>query len=164
MSSTQYYLLWLAVGLVLTAIASAILTRQTRQRALRRVAAAELLDALAHYSEWVAAQGRVVFFQDDTQPATEPVLQEVRTVQQQWFPELSPVAEQLDAVHRRLLEFLLAQRELRLRDFEAWVESDQDAGFMQLWQQHCWAVRAIEERLVRAENSQQTAAGPIGAA
>lgn len=155
MSSTQYYLLWLAIGLTVTAVASAILTWLMRQRALRRLAAAELLDALAHYSEWVAAQGRVVFFQDDTQPATDPVLQEVRAVQQQWFPQLSAQAEQLEAVHRRLVEFLLAQRKLRLSDFDAWLESDQDAGFMQLWQQHCRAVQAMEEGLVTTQASQE---------
>ena len=67
MSSAQYYLFWLGAGLVLIAIASAIITLQMRRRELRRIKAVELLDALARYSEWVAAQGRVVFFQDDTQ-------------------------------------------------------------------------------------------------
>ena len=159
MSSTQYYLLWLAVGLVLTAAASAVIAWQLRQRALRRLAAAELLDALARYSEWVAAQGRVVFFQDDKPEATAPVLQEVRSVQRQWFPDLVPQAEHLEAVHTRLVEFLLSQRKLRLRDFEAWLDSDQDAGYMQLWQQHCWAVQAMEERLVSAESDHGASAG-----
>lgn len=158
MSSTQYYLLWLAVGLVLTAAASAIITWQMRQRVLRRLAAAELLDALARYSEWVAAQGRVVFFEDDAPQATDPQLQEVRTVQRRWFPELSQQAEQLYCVHDRLVDFLLNQRKLRLRDFEAWLESDQDAAYMQLWQQHCWAVQAMEERLVSAETQRTTRA------
>jgi hypothetical protein len=150
-SSTQYYLLCLAAGLVFSATASAIFTWQMRRRELRRLHAAQLLDALARYSEWVAAQGRVVFFQDDTQEADDPVLQEVSTAQRQWFPELRAEAEQLYVVHRRLVEFLSNQRKLRLRDFEAWLDSDQDAGYMQLWQQHCWAVQALEQRLVYAD-------------
>ncbi len=66
-------------------------------------------------------------------------------------PELRAETEQLYAVHRRLADFLLGQRQLRLRDFEAWLDSDRDAGYMQLWQQHCRAVQGLEERLVRSD-------------
>lgn len=149
MSSAVYYLLWLAAGLVLTAIASALITLQLRKREVRRLKGDELLDALARYSEWVAAQGRGVFFQADTQGMTVAALQELGAVQQQWFPELCREAEEVFAVHRRLIAFLLMQRTLRLRDPEGWLESDQDAGYMSLWQQHCWAVQAMEQRLGR---------------
>ncbi len=157
-SSVQYYLLWLAAGLVLIAIASAIITLHVRRREMRRLKAVELLDALARYSEWVAAQGRIVFFQPDTQDLTEGALQELGAVQREWFPELLREAEQLFAVHRHLIGFLMIQRRLRTRDPEAWLESDQDAGYRQLWQQHCWAVQAMEQRLGRAENGQGTPA------
>ena len=106
MSSAQYYLFWLGAGLVLIAIASAIITLQMRRRELRRIKAVELLDALARYSEWVAAQGRVVFFQDDTQDVTDGALHEMRAVQREWFPQLREEAENLVAVHRRLIDFL----------------------------------------------------------
>jgi hypothetical protein len=163
-SSTQYYLFWLAAGLVLIAIASAIITLQMRRREMRRIRAVELLDALARYSEWVAAQGRVVFFQDDTQDVTDGALHELRAAQREWFPELRDDAEQLVAVHRRLIDFLVKQRTLRMRDPEAWLESDQDAGYMHLWQQHCWAVEAMERRLGRAESGQGVRAGSASTA
>jgi hypothetical protein len=149
MSSAAYYLLWLAAGLVLTAVASALITLQLRKREVRRLKCDELLDALARYSEWVAAQGRGVFFQADTQGTTVAVLQELGAVQQQWFPELYREAEEVFAVHRRLIAFLLKQQTLRLRDPEGWLESDQDAGYMALWQQHCRAVQAMEQGLGR---------------
>lgn len=160
MSSAAYYLLWLAAGLVLTAIASALITLQLRKREVRRFKGDELLDALARYSEWVAAQGRGVFFQadTDTQGTTVAVLQELGAVQQQWFPELCREAEEVFAVHRRLIAFLMKQRTLRQQDPEGWLESDQDAGYMSLWQQHCWAVQAMEQRLGRVGSVPGTAA------
>lgn len=150
MSSAAYYLLWLTAGLVLTAIASALITLHLRKREVRRLKGDELLDALARYSEWVAAQSRMVFFQADTQGTTVAALQELGAVQQQWFPELCREAEEVFAVHRRLIAFLLKQRTLRQQDPEGWLESDQDSGYMALWQQNCWAVQAMEQRLGRA--------------
>ena len=152
MSSAAYYLLWLAVGLALTAIASAIITLRLRRRETRRLKGAELLDALARYSEWVAVQGRAVFFQADTRDTSDAALQELGAVQQQWFPELSREAEDIFKVHRRLIAFLLSQRSLRLLDPEGWLESDQDAGYLLLWQQHCWAVQALEQKLGRVDS------------
>lgn len=149
MSTAAYYLLWLTAGLVLTAIASALITLQLRRREVRRLKGDELLDALARYSEWVAAQGRGVFFQADTQWTTVAALQELGAVQQQWFPELCREAEEVFTAHRRLIAFLLKQRTLRQQDPEGWLESDQDAGYIALWQQHCWAVQAMEQRLGR---------------
>jgi len=51
-------------------------------------------------------------------PKTSPTraLQEPGAVQREWFPELRREAEQLVAVHRRLIGFLLTQRKLRRRD------------------------------------------------
>lgn len=164
MSSAAYYLLWLAAGLVLTAIASALITLQLRRREVRRLKGDELLDALARYSEWVAAQGRGVFFQADTQWTTVAALQELGAVQQQWFPELCREAQEVFAVHRRLIAFLLKQRTLRQQDPEGWLESDQDAGYMSLWQQHCWAVQAMEQRLGRVGSVSGAAARWISAA
>ena len=164
MSSQAYYLLWLAAGLAFTAIASAVITRHLRRREMRRLKGAELLDALARYSEWVAAQGRAVFFQADTADTTDAALLELGAVQQQWFPELSREAEEIFRVHGRLVGFLLSQRSLRSRDPEGWLESDQDAGYMRLWQQHCWAVQAMEHKLGRVENLAGATAGWISTA
>ena len=152
MSSAAYYLLWLAAGLALTAIASAIITVQLSRREMRRLKGAELLDALARYSEWVAAQGRTMFFQADTRDTTDAALQELGAVQQQWFPELAREAEEIFRVHRHLIAFLLSQGSLRLRDPESWLDSDQDAGYMLLWQQHCWAVQAMEQKVGRVDS------------
>lgn len=147
MSAAAYYVFCLVVGLVVIAIASALITRQLRRREERRLKAAELLDVLARYSEWVAAQGRVLFFQADTQDSTDQALHELGAIQQEWFPELREEADQLFAVHSRLMAFLMEQRRLRMKDPEAWLESDQDTGYLMLWREHCMAVQALELRL-----------------
>ena len=96
--------------------------------------------------------------------STDGALHEMRAVQREWFPQLREEAENLVAVHRRLIGFLRDQRKLRMRDPEAWLESDQDAGYMQLWQQHCWAVQAMEQRLGRAESGQAAPTGSTSTA
>lgn len=146
MSNFAYYLLWLAAGLVIIAVISAMIARHLRIRVLRRVKAAELADALNCYSEWVAAQGRCAFFQGGT-PESECALQVLRAGGQQWFPELSTQAQEILAVHGRVVDFLRDQQVLRLHDPEAWLESDHDARFMELWRQHLWAVHVMLERL-----------------
>jgi len=118
MSNFAYYLLWLAAGLVIIAVISAVITRHLRLRVLRRLKAVEVMGALSRYSEWVAAQRYCNFFQGDA-PEVGPPLQEVRATGQQWFPELGAQAQELFAVHARLVEFLGSQQTLRLQDPEA---------------------------------------------
>ena len=158
MSTREYYLLWLAVGLLLTAIASGVITWQFRRRAARVLMAAEMLDALARYTEWVAAQGRVLFFQADLEGTTDGALQELQAVQREWFPELRSEADRLLTLHGRLVSFLLSQRKLRRQDPEAWLESDQDSGYLELWREHCETVQAMEVRLAPAARAAGVAA------
>jgi hypothetical protein len=145
-SNATYYLAWLAAGLVLTAITSAAITRHLRRRVERRVKAVELLDALARYSGWVTAQRRIAFFQGEAQDSDLP-LQELCVIQQRWFPELSQEMAQLLAVHAGLVDFLRVQQALRLKDAEAWLESDHDGRFMEFWRSHRHAVHATGEKV-----------------
>jgi len=145
-SNATYYLAWLAAGLVLIAITSAAITRHLRRRVERRVKAAELLDALARYSGWVTAQRRVVLLQGAPQDGDLP-LQEFCVIQQRWFPELSEEMAQLLAVHAGLVDFLRAQQTLRLKDTEAWLESDPDSRFVEFWRSHRHAVHATGEKV-----------------
>jgi hypothetical protein len=146
LSNIAYYLAWLAAGLALIAAASAAIARQLRLRVLRRAKAAHLLDALASYSDWIAAQRRATYFQGEPQEDDSP-LQDVRTIQRGWFPELSDEAAQLFEVHAHLIDFLWAQQMLRLKDAEAWFESDSDVRFMELWRMHRSAAQAAAEKL-----------------
>ena len=146
MSNLSYYLLWLAAGLVAIAVVSAGITRHLRLRLLRRLKAIEALDALAYYSDWVAAQGRTPFFQGDARQEDSP-LPQLRAIKQQWLPELSNETAQILAVHARLVEFLWTQQMLRVSDPEAWLESDYDRQFMDLWRLHVRAVNETVEKL-----------------
>jgi hypothetical protein len=145
-SNTTYYLAWLAAGLAAAAVASALITRHLRWRLARRARAVELLDALASYTGWIAAQRRAVFFQGDSQDGDSP-LQQVRAIQRGWFPELWDEMAELFEVHARLVDFLWTQQMLRLKDAEAWLESDHDAGFMRLWRLHREAAHAVGGKL-----------------
>jgi len=146
LSNTTYYLAWLAAGLALVAVASAAITRHLRLRLLRRERAGQLLEALASYTGWISAQRRAAFFQGDAQEGDTP-LQVVRTIQRDWFPELADEVAQLVEVHAHLIDFLWTQQMLRLKDPEAWFESDHDARFMQLWRSHRDALRSAAEKL-----------------
>lgn len=146
MSNTTYYLAWLAAGLAIIAVLSAAITRHLRLRVQRRVKAAQLLEALAGYTAWIAAQRHVAFFQGDVQEAESP-LQQVRDIQRDWFPELSEGAAQLFEVHARLIDFLWTRQMLRVNDAEAWLEDDDDARFMQLWRLHRQAAHDAAEKL-----------------
>ncbi len=145
MSNGAYYLLWLTAGLVLVAIASAVVARRLRLALQRRLKAAELLDALDRYSDWVAAQRRTAFFQGDIQK--DSPLEQVRALRQHWFPELSGEAAELFAVHARLIDFLWGQQQLRQRDPEAWLVGDHEAKFAELWHQHLLSVWAAAAKL-----------------
>lgn len=146
MSNLSYYLLWLAGGLVVIALVSAGITRHLRLRLLRRLKAIEALDALAYYSDWVAAQGRTPFFQGDARQEDSP-LPQLRAIKQQWLPELSNETAQILAVHARLVDFLWTQQMLRVSDPEAWLESDYDKQFMELWRLHVRAVNQTADKL-----------------
>ncbi|MDP3759762.1 MAG: hypothetical protein Q8R01_04505 [Ramlibacter sp.] len=146
MSNTAYYLAWLAAGLALIAVASAAITRHLRLRVLRRVKAAQLLEALASYTGWIAAQRRAGFFQGEAHEGDSP-LQVVRTIQRDSFPELSEEVAQLLEVHAHLIDFLWTQQMLRLKDAEVWFDSDHDARFMQLWREHRAATQGTAEKL-----------------
>jgi hypothetical protein len=146
LSHTAYYLAWLAAGLALIAVASATIARYLRRRSLRRANAVQLLEALANYSDWITAQRRVAYFEGDAQQGESP-LQDVRDIQREWFPELSEDIAQLFQIHAQLIDFLWAQQMLRLKDTEAWFESDDDVRFMQLWRSHRDAAQAAAEKL-----------------
>jgi hypothetical protein len=145
-SNVVYYSLWLGAGLIAVAIVSAIISRQFRRHVMRRLKAAQMIDALTRYSEWVAAQRRTLLFQGDIQDDAS-ALHEVRSIGEQWFPELRAEAAHIGDVHERLVEFLLAQQALREQDPEAWLESDHDARFLEQWRRHLLAVQLMIERL-----------------
>jgi hypothetical protein len=145
-SNLEYYLLWLAGGLVIIAIASALIAQRLRRGVMRRLKSAELFDALGRYSEWVAAQRRNLLFQGDVQEDAS-CLDEVRAIVQQWFPELAPASAQVFAVHARLVQFLSTQQALRLQDPEAWLESDHDVRFLEQWRMLDVAVERMAQEL-----------------
>jgi hypothetical protein len=143
-SNYEYYLLWLVAGLVIVAIMSAVVVRHLRLRVLRRVKSAELLDALARYAEWVAAQRAAV---SEADAPEDTALGEVRALAQEWFPELSTETEKIFALHSQFIVLLSDQRLLRQRDPEAWLESDHDVQFMELWRSQLSAVQTAALKL-----------------
>jgi hypothetical protein len=145
-SSFAYYLAWLAVGLVIIAVISALITRHLRRRVMRRLWAAEMFDALMRYSEWVASQRTTLLFNGALQEDASG-LGEVCALGRQWFPDLSAQLAQICAVHTRLVEFLAGQQLLRLQDPEAWLESDFEARFLEHWRQHVASVQQMLDKL-----------------
>jgi len=141
-----YHASWIAVALAVIAIASAWLARRRLLRDTRREHAEDALEALATYSEWVAAQRRQAMFQGDRTDGSAPLVR-VRGAQQAAFPELAPALVRLLEMHARLLDFLWRQQLLRTRDPEAWLESDHDGRFMALWSEHRDIVHGMAERL-----------------
>lgn len=159
MSHFTYYVLWLAAGLVVTAIISGLISRHLRWRVMRRLKAAEMLDALGRYSEWVAARRTTLLIQGDVRDDCA-ALREVRMIGQQWFPELAAAAAEIFSAHARLLGFLSAQQALRLRDPEAWLEADHDARFLEQWRHHLVAVHRLVENLMLVSEAGQAQARP----
>lgn len=146
--SLAYYLVWFGAALLVIAVVSGLIARHLRN-AQRRLQAVTLLDALARSNEWVAAQGRAVRFQADTQHR-DAAVDEIRLLQRQWFPELDGAAEDLSTVHRRLGELLQEHERLRSHDPEAWLDAACDAAFMSLWREHCAIVQTMERHLFAA--------------
>ena len=146
MSNIVYFSLWLVAALIAVALASATIARSLRLREVRRLKALELLDAIARYSEWVAAQRRASFFQGDGEGASLP-LEQARQIKQGWFPELVGDMVEILIVHNRLVDFLWNQQLLRLKDPEGWLESDHDTRFLALWRQHRYGIEGVELKL-----------------
>ena len=146
MSNLEYYLLWLAVGLVIIAAVSGVVAWRLRRRVMRRVKSAELLDALSRHTEWVAAQHRALLLQGEGRPDDAP-LEEVRAISAQWFPELWADTRRLLAIDSHLKAFLRAQQRLRSQDAETWLDSDYDTRFVALWREHLAATQPIMEKL-----------------
>jgi hypothetical protein len=146
MSNLEYYLLWLAAGLVVTAAVSAVIAWRLRRRVMRRVKSAELLDALSRHTEWVAAQHRALLLQGGARTDDTP-LEEVRAISAQWFPELRADTRRLLAVDSHLKAFLRTQQRLRSQDAEAWLDSDYDIRFVALWREHLAATEPIVGKL-----------------
>jgi hypothetical protein len=147
LSAAGYYLLWLAVGLVLSAALSAAITAHLRMRELRRFQAVQLREALAQYSQWIFSQRHAAFFDADIQEAGTSFVRELCELQQHCFPELAAPAREMLAIHQGLIEFMRAQDVLRRNDAEAWLESDHDARFMELWRQHQAVTLAVISEL-----------------
>jgi hypothetical protein len=145
-STTAYYLAWLGVGLTAIALASALIVRHLRMGWTRQVMAARLFDALDRCSVWVAAQRHAMLLQPDAWGG-DAALEEVRTIQREWFVPLEREAQELYAAHAQLAEFLRTQQALRLADTEAWLLSDPDTQFMTLWRQHRAAAHALAVKL-----------------
>ena len=145
-SAIVYFSLWLVAALIAVALASATIARGLRSREVRRLKALELLDALDGYSEWVAGQRRVTFFQGEGEDAATP-LEEARHIKQGWFPELAGDMVEILVVHNRLVDFLWNQQLLRLKDPERWMESDHDSRFLELWRQHRYALDGVRMKL-----------------
>ena len=153
MSNIVYYGSWLLAALVCAAVASALITRGLARRELRRWRAEDMLVAVARYSEWLAAQQRNPCF--DGERAAPAAFRRARGLAAASFPELSPLMADLQAVHDRVIDFLWRQAVLRLRDPEAWLDTDHDGQFMALWRDHARTVQAIAQRL------QAAAGGPL---
>jgi hypothetical protein len=145
-STTAYYLAWLGVGLAVIALASALIVRHLRSGWTRQAMAAQLFDALDRCSAWVAAQRQAMLFQPEPWGG-DAALEEVRTIQRQWFAPLEREAQELYAAHAQLAEFLRMQQALRLTDTEVWLLSDPDTQFMALWRQHRAAAQALAMKL-----------------
>ena len=146
MSTTAYYLAWLGVGLSVIALVSGLIVRHLRLGWTRQAMAARLFDALDRCSTWVAAQRQAMLFQPDAWGG-DAALEEVRTIQRQWFAPLTHEAQELYAAHAQLAEFLWTQQALRLTDTEAWLLSEPDTQFMALWRRHRAAAHALGSKL-----------------
>jgi hypothetical protein len=144
-SSSLYYLFWLAGGLLAIAVASAVIAWR-QGVAARESQTPELLEALAAYTEWFGAQRQAVCFQA---PVSErvPGMASIASALQAWPEPVPAHARSLLLVHERLEQLLRAHEEQGRRDAEAALDAGQDAAFVALWREHCGIVREIEEHL-----------------
>ena len=145
-SNIVYFSLWLVAALIAIALVSATIASGQRLREVRRQKAVQMLDALARYSDWGAAQRRAASFEGEGQDATE-ALEEAHHIKQGWFPELAEDMVEILIVHNRLVDFLWNQQVLRFKDPERWLESDHDTRFLELWRQHRYAIEGVQIKL-----------------
>lgn len=165
MSRVHFYLLCLGAALVVAAIVSALLVQHVRARELRQLGAIQLLRALDGYGLWVAAQCRGALFQGQGAAVdADPVLEEISTLQDRYFPAAWRDVQQLFAVHARLMQCLLRQHSLWLRDPERWIETSPDGAFLALWREHRRAARSMEQRLAPLARSHDPAQHTISPA
>jgi hypothetical protein len=157
MPAPLYFGLWLAAALVAIGFLSAFLARQRRWRELRRAQGLRMLAALERYCGWVGMQRRAPQFQGESAEAVQ-ALDEARATQQASFPELASEMAQLLTVHEHLMHFLRDQQELRMRDAEAWLESDHDARFDALAEHEAHLIAAMRRKLSLAGALEASAA------
>lgn len=144
--TTVYFGAWLLAALAAAGVLSFFAVRLWRLHALRREQGLRMLDALTRYCEWVAAQRRAPLFVGES-PEAAHALDEACAIRVACFPDLAGEMAELLAVHNRLVDFLDRQQQLKLRDAEAWLETDHDRRFLALWHQQALAIRAIQDKL-----------------
>lgn len=145
-----YYCLWILLGLVLAGLASTLLVRQLRRRVQHEAQAHALLDALSRYAVWTAAQrnGSGYGHGNERERATAAAaLREARLLQARCFPALTGAFTSLLDSDRRLQALLREQQSLRVRDPEAWLDTQPLPVMEELWQRHESALRALAQRL-----------------
>ncbi len=119
----------LLVGLLLAAVLSGVMVRRVRLRVTQRSKALRLLAALGRYALWPAAlRGPLAEdMPDDLGDApSRAALAEVQALQARGFPQAEPQMARLRQADAALREFLQTQQALKLRDTEAWLESDHE--------------------------------------
>lgn len=149
MSSSVYYLICLAAGLLGVAALSGAIVWRLQVRTLRQLKAIQLLDALGRSAEWADAQSRALRFQGATQE-NDPALHDIGVLQARWFPQLAETAQALFECELRMARLLRANRQQRLQDPEALLESGVDAAFMELRREHERLVESLEQELDRS--------------
>lgn len=157
MPAPLYFGLWLVAALVAIGFLSAFLARQRRWRELRREQGLRMLAALERHCGWVGLQRRATQFQGEGTEAAQ-ALDEARATQLAWFPGLAADMAQLLAAHERLVRFLAAQQALRLRDAEAWIESDHETRFDALARQQALLIAGMRRKLSLADALQAPSA------
>ncbi len=145
MFSPLPYLVALLVGLLLAAVLSGVMVRRLQRRATRQARALRLLAALGRYAVWPAAL-RAPLADEIPEAPTPALLAEVQALQARGFPQAEPQMARLRQADGALREFLQAQQALKLRDTEAWLESDHERRLDGL----CERLQAAIEALTHA--------------
>lgn len=150
-SPFMYYALCLLAGVLLAAAVSAAITWHLRRQELRREHALVLGQALTRYASWVAAQRGGAGLGPQRDLADRALLDASRA-QGRWFPQLRDELSGLLAADRELEGFVHRQRQLRISDPEAWLESNHEIRFARLLRQQDETVERILQRLDGAAN------------
>lgn len=160
-SLSLYYLVWLLVGLVLIAVASARLARRLVLRERQRVCAGALADALSRYAAWLAAQRGQLMMEIDREVA-QAALQEARDLQAHCFPQLGAWLERMLATDQQLTQWIQRQQGLRHEEPEAWLEMQADQAGQQLLHAQDQTLNEIRRQIAGAMRI-TVAEGPIRA-